>query len=69
MKKNATKIVDLFDNSMNTFSAPIHPSKNELIYSWRYYSLIFMGGCLIFAHPKVIYIFSKIVFKIFKKEK
>lgn len=31
--KEDFKIVDLFDNSMNTFSAPIHPSKNELIYN------------------------------------
>lgn len=31
--KEDFKIVDLFDNSMNTLSAPIHPSKNELIYN------------------------------------
>jgi NAD+ synthase (glutamine-hydrolysing) len=31
--KEDFKIVDLFDNSVNTFSAPIHPSKNELIYN------------------------------------
>jgi NAD+ synthase (glutamine-hydrolysing) len=31
--KEDFKIIDLFDNSMNTFSAPIHPSKNELIYN------------------------------------
>ena len=31
--KEDFKIVDLFDNSMNTLSSPIHPSKNELIYN------------------------------------
>jgi NAD+ synthase (glutamine-hydrolysing) len=31
--KEDFKIVDLFDNSIDAFSAPINPSKNELIYN------------------------------------